>query len=122
VVGCWHGYLSGVRCRFAYGPADATASCFSEIQMVLPFWYRPTWVVPEKGPLNGCVCVCKEYHVIEVCSKAVSILCQVNPKDLDKESFWVKIHEDELASDDLFAELKQNFSSKPASSESTLFS
>ena len=24
---------------------------------VLPFWYRLTWVVPEKGPLNGCVCV-----------------------------------------------------------------
>jgi len=26
VVGCWHGYLSGARCRFAYGPADATAT------------------------------------------------------------------------------------------------
>ena len=26
VVGCWHGYLSGVRCRLAYGPADATAT------------------------------------------------------------------------------------------------
>jgi len=26
VVGCWHGYLSGPRCRFAYGPADATAT------------------------------------------------------------------------------------------------
>ena len=24
----------------------------------LPFWYRLTWVVPEKGPLNGCVCMC----------------------------------------------------------------
>ena len=24
---------------------------------VLPFWCRLTWVVPEKGPLNGCVCV-----------------------------------------------------------------
>jgi len=24
----------------------------------LPFWYRMTRVVPEKGPLNGCVCVC----------------------------------------------------------------
>ena len=22
------------------------------------FWYRPTWVVPDKRPLNGCVCVC----------------------------------------------------------------
>ena len=26
-------------------------------RLVLPFWYRLTWVVPEKGPLNGCVCV-----------------------------------------------------------------
>jgi len=24
--GCWCGYLSGVRCRFAYGPADASAT------------------------------------------------------------------------------------------------
>jgi len=27
-------------------------------RLVLPFWYRLTWVVPEKGPLNWCVCVC----------------------------------------------------------------
>ena len=26
VVGCWHGYLSGVRCRLAYSPADANAT------------------------------------------------------------------------------------------------
>ena len=26
VVGCWHGYLSGARCRLAYGPADATVT------------------------------------------------------------------------------------------------
>ena len=25
-------------------------------RLVLPFWCRLTWVVPEKGPLNGCVC------------------------------------------------------------------
>ena len=24
-------------------------------RLVLPFWYRLTWVVPNKGPLNGCV-------------------------------------------------------------------
>jgi len=23
---CWHGYLSGARCRFAYDPGDATAT------------------------------------------------------------------------------------------------
>ena len=31
-------------------------------RLVLSFWYRLTWVVPEKGPLNRCVrvrvCVC----------------------------------------------------------------
>jgi len=26
-------------------------------RLVLPFWYRLTWVVPEKRPLMG-VCVC----------------------------------------------------------------
>ena len=26
VVGCWHGYLSGARCRLVYGPVDATAT------------------------------------------------------------------------------------------------
>jgi len=25
-------------------------------RLVLLFWYRLTWVVPEKGPLNGRVC------------------------------------------------------------------
>jgi len=27
-------------------------------RLVPHFWYRLTWVVREKGPLNGCVCVC----------------------------------------------------------------
>ena len=58
--GCWRGYLSGARYRLAYGPAvplPLTVSCFSKIQIGLPFRYRLTRVVPEKGPLNGCVCV-----------------------------------------------------------------
>ena len=39
-MGCWHGYLSGVRCRLV-GPADATAThCH---RLVLPFWYQLTW-------------------------------------------------------------------------------
>ena len=33
-------------------------------RLVLPFWYRLTWVVPEKGPLNGCVCVSLPFKVI----------------------------------------------------------
>jgi len=32
-------------------------------RLVSPFWYRFTWVVSDKGPLNGCVCVCVLTHV-----------------------------------------------------------
>jgi len=45
-------------------PLPLTVSCFSKIQIALPFWYGLTKVVPDKGPLNGrvrvrvCVCVC----------------------------------------------------------------
>ena len=39
-------------------PLPLTVSCFSKIQIGLPSWYRLTRVVLEKGPLNGCVCVC----------------------------------------------------------------
>ena len=57
MVGYWHGYLSGARCRFAYGPADATAThCLLLLDFI--FLVPAHWVVPEKGPLNGCVCVC----------------------------------------------------------------
>ena len=59
VVGCCCGYLSGVMCRLAHGSADATGThclCFSKIQIGFAFCYRLTWVVPDKGPLNGCVC------------------------------------------------------------------
>ena len=37
VVGCWHGCLSGVRCKLAYGPADATATHCLLLQ------YNPHW-------------------------------------------------------------------------------
>ena len=69
MVGCWHGYLSIARCRLAYGPADAAATSLASVKsrLVLPFWYRLTWVVPEKGPLNVCVCVC--VHSIELFQK-----------------------------------------------------
>ena len=38
VVGCWHGYLSGARCRLAYGPADATATHCLLLQLN-PHWF-----------------------------------------------------------------------------------
>ena len=37
-------------------PLPLTVSCFSKSRLVSPFWYRLTWVVPDKAPLNW-VCV-----------------------------------------------------------------
>ena len=37
-------------------PLPSLSLASVESRLVLPFWYRLTWVVPEKGPLNGCVC------------------------------------------------------------------
>ena len=61
-------------------------------RLVLPFWYRLTWVVPEKGPLNGCVCagvvICLErsancLHMVQLMPqlpKTPSPLPHLNPE------------------------------------------
>ena len=46
-------------------------------RLVFPFWYRLTWVVPEKGPLNRCVCVCV-YVCVCVMSMYFSLKCVEN--------------------------------------------
>ena len=58
-------------------PLPLTVSCF---RLVLPFWYRLTWVVPEKGPLNGCVCVCA---CVRACMRAMrpDLYSYVDPKN-----------------------------------------
>jgi len=38
VVVCWRGYLSGAKCRLAYGPADATATYCLLLQKN-PYWF-----------------------------------------------------------------------------------
>ena len=54
-------------------PLPLTVSCFSKILIVFfPFWYRPTREVPEKGPLNGCVCACA---CVRVCACACVHAC-----------------------------------------------
>ena len=41
---------------------------------VLPFWYRLTRVVPEKGPLNGmCVCVHTEHLALIKCFSQIPV-------------------------------------------------
>jgi len=39
-------------------PLPLTVACFSKIQIGFTFLVPAYPVVPEKGPLNGCVCVC----------------------------------------------------------------
>ena len=68
LAGCWCGCLSGARCRLAYDPADATATLASvKSRLVLPFWYRLTLVVPDKGPLNGCLFLTAFFVEVERC-------------------------------------------------------
>ena len=76
---CWLGGRKGIRpVKKQSGGVLAWLSVWSNVQTciwpnwchchslslasvksrsVLPFWCWLTWVVPEKGPLNGCVCV-----------------------------------------------------------------
>ena len=67
---CWHGYLSGAKCKWlAYGPADATAipsSLLQKIQNGLSFWYRPTQVVLEKSAVKRlCMCVFRQWPSLQ---------------------------------------------------------
>jgi len=43
-------------------------------RMVLPFWYRLTQVVPDKGPLNGCVCKC----VVQILDNFLQVILAYN--------------------------------------------
>ena len=62
MVGYWHGYLSGARCRLAYGPANATAThCLlvSKIQIGFTFLVPAHLGSPRKRAVKRvCVCVC----------------------------------------------------------------
>jgi len=71
VVGCWRGYLSGARCRLAYGPADATATHCLLLQknpvksLVFAFLVPAHPVSPGKRAIkrmSACVCVCVDNH------------------------------------------------------------
>ena len=55
-------------------PLPLTVSCFSKIQIGLLFWYRLTWVVPDKGPLKVCfVCSFVCFGVLIELSSDVNI-------------------------------------------------
>jgi len=71
VVGCWHGYLSGTRCRLAHGPADATAThclLLSKIQIGFTFLVPAHLGSPGKRAAvkraHACACVCVCVHTL----------------------------------------------------------
>jgi len=76
-------------------PLPLTSSCFSKIQIGLPFWYRLTRVVPEKGPLNGCLRVCVRAHTLvlftkqPLCPACFFIFVQINDDDDDLRTWMV---------------------------------
>ena len=63
VVGCWLSYLSGATSEVQTCIWPSWCHCHSlslasvKSRLVLPFWYWLTRVVPDKGPLNGYVCL-----------------------------------------------------------------
>ena len=66
VVRCWHGYLSGARCRLACAqrmPLPLTVSCFSKIQIGFTFLVpahlgSPGQRTVKRVRVRACVCVC----------------------------------------------------------------
>ena len=54
VVICWSEVQTCVWPSWCHFHSLSLASIKS--RLVLLFWYWLTWVVPEKGPWNGCVC------------------------------------------------------------------
>ena len=61
--------------------------CLASVKsrLVLPFWYWLTQVVPDKGPLNGCMYVCKELTWCFILKPHLVSCCSCDPV-----VFWVK--------------------------------
>ena len=83
VVGCWCGCLEqGADLHMAsWCHCHSLSPASVKSRLVLPFWYRLTRVVPEKGPLNGCVracvraCVCVKVWLSSVALKEPVLMC-----------------------------------------------
>ena len=71
----WSEVQTCIRPSWCYCHSLSLASVKS--RLVLPFWYRLTWVVPDEGPLNGCVCLMSTWNwscVCNTCSRSIVII------------------------------------------------
>jgi len=65
VVGCWHGYLSGARCRLHMAqrmPLPLTVSCFGKFQISFNFLVPAHMGSPGHRALKR-VCACTKFEV-----------------------------------------------------------
>jgi len=80
-VGCWRGYVSGSRCRFAYGLADAAATHCLLLQKM---WIGFTFLVPAHLGSPGraikwlCVFTGQVMQPVTVCVSVVACLAIVH--------------------------------------------
>ena len=112
---CWLGGLKGIQPVKNSGWVLAWLSFWSEVQtciwpswchchslslasvksrLVLPFWYRLTRVVPDKGPLNRCVCVCVAYFLGKILTKHyenLTVLAQVTV-EMQRILLWESVN------------------------------
>jgi len=60
-------------------------------RLVLPFWYRPTQVVPDKGPLNVCVLWTEKqmFAVMNIYGKKHCFRLQTPKKSRFLHRFWI---------------------------------
>ena len=70
VVRCWHGYLSGARCRLAHAqlmPLPLTISCSRKIQIGFTFLVPAHLGSPgQRAVKRVCVCVCVNYTIADI--------------------------------------------------------
>ena len=74
-------WLSAARCtciRPSWCHCHSLSLASVKSRLVSPFWYWLTQVVSEKGPLNGCVCVCFQGNFHRYHSRVLPLALKCN--------------------------------------------
>ena len=84
-MGCWHGYLSGARCRLHMAqlmPLPLTVYCFSKIQIGFTFLVQAHPGSPGQRSVKCvCVCVCVQARLSLVMSHVVAAVVPFHVDD-----------------------------------------